>query len=123
MPSTQRKPAIKHLTFSPVPSSVLIPTPTPALIAPSNNHFFQKFIRAFLKKAKILVPLFIEAKVNISRLFKLWNLDLYYCHLHIKCYYFYYQCVDYFKFVRLLSYKYIFFIIGFFKYNILNQWQ
>ncbi len=64
-----------------------------------------------------------EARDDIDRPLKPWNLDLYYPNLHIKCYYFCQQCEDYFEVVGSLGHKRIPFATGFLKDCILNQWQ
>ncbi len=64
-------------------------------------------MRTFIKKvqASATPAILAEAKNNIDRFFKLWNLDLYYNNLYIEYYYFCQQYKDYFEIVRSLGHK------------------
>ena len=76
-----------------------------------------------MKKGQALAALATsaaKARDNTGRPFKLRNLNLYYSHLLMECYYFYQQCKDYFKITELLGHKRISFAIDFLKDHILN---
>ncbi len=61
-----------------------------------------------------------EAKDDTNRFFKPRNLDLYYGHLYIECYYLCQQCENYFEVAGSLSYKCVPFGKGFLKDHTLN---
>ncbi len=67
----------------------LAPSPNP--IDPPNNNLFQEFIWTFIERVQALTApaaLITEAKDDTNRPLKPWNLDLYYGHLYMECYYF-----------------------------------
>ena len=48
------------------------------------------------------------------------NLDLYYGHLHMECYYLYQQCKDHFEVAGSFGHKCVLFAMGFLKDRIFN---
>ncbi len=107
---------------SPGPEPASTPAPTP------NNDLFQEFMRTCIEKVRDQAPAapvvpVAEARDNTDRPLKPRNPDLYYGHLHMKCYYICQQCKDHFEVARSLSHKHVRFAAVFLKERILNQWQ
>ncbi len=65
----------------------------------------------------------VGARDDTNRPLKPRNPDLYYGNLHMKCYYFYQQCEDYFEVARSLDHTCVLFAVRFLKEHILNRWQ
>ncbi len=108
------------------PTPGLKPAPTPA--SAPNNDLLQEFMQACIKKIRdqaSVAPaaLATEARDDTDRPFKTRNLDLYYGHSHIECYYFCQQYEDHFEVTGSLGHKRIPFAAGFLKDCILNRWQ
>ncbi len=80
------RPAIRLPALGPVP------VPASAPMAPTNNDFFQEYIRIFMEGvpaptllAVLIVPApDVEPRDNIDRPLKPLNPKLYYSNLHIK---------------------------------------
>lgn len=86
-----RCPAFSSAPDAKIPTLDLVLAPTYISIAQTNNVFFQKLIQTLIEKAQTLAALaapslVAKAKNNINRLFKAWNLNLYYGNLHKECY-------------------------------------
>ncbi len=105
------------------------PAPAPAAIP--NNDLFQEFIWTCIERVRNQAPVALaasaaptlEVRDDADRPLKPRNPDLYYGHLHMKCYYFCQQCEDHFEVAESLGHQRIPFAAGFLKERILNQWQ
>lgn len=85
--------------------TILEPTPT--------NVLFRQLIKTYIKQAQDQI--LADPRDNINRFSKPKNLGLYYGNSHIKSYYFYQHCKDYFKTAGAQGNKYILFAISFSK--------
>ncbi len=107
------------------PGHVPAPTLFPIPVASLNNHFFQEFMRTFMKKTQAPAALAspapdIKARDDTDRSLKAKKLELYYGNLTIECYYFCKQDKDHFEFARSVGHKRVPFAVVFSKNHLLN---
>ncbi len=81
-------------------------------------------MRTYIERVRDQAPEAPNAKVReevLDKPLKPRNLDLYYGHLHIECYYFCLQYEDHFEIAGSLGHKRVPFAAGFLKDRILNR--
>lgn len=104
--------AFRALTsaFAPTPALASAPGPPGRYTQENPERAIKLVLKLFIKSQKYGQANFPPQ----NRLFKVKNLKLYYSYLHIECYYFCWQCKDYFNIAEATRPKHVSFIASFF---------